>query len=90
MSLSPEQRCAAAPVPSLFAAGGMGSELSDVDFYHQARLHGGIAYTPEALRWIFSDLTEVELRRMADEPADSPRFGEPSLWAALFHRRAEA
>ncbi|MDX3073633.1 class I SAM-dependent methyltransferase [Streptomyces sp. MI02-7b] len=67
-----------------FAAGGMGSELPDTDFYRQARLHGGLAYTPESLRAIFSGLTEVELRRMRDEPPDSPHFGEPFLWTALF------
>lgn len=70
-----------------FAAGTMtGSELSDADFYRQARLHGGLAYTPDSLRWIFSDLSEVEMRRMHDEPAVSPRFGEPFLLAALFRR----
>ncbi|MFD2690442.1 class I SAM-dependent methyltransferase [Streptomyces phyllanthi] len=67
-----------------FAAGGMGSELPDPAFYQQAGLHGGLAYTPESLRWIFSDLTEVELRRMRDEPPESPHFGEPFLWTALF------
>ncbi|MEE1752038.1 class I SAM-dependent methyltransferase [Streptomyces sp. SP18CS02] len=71
-----------------FAAGAMGSELGDEDFYHQSRLHGGLAYTPESLRWIFSDLTEVELRRMRDEPAASPHFGEAFLWTALFRRDA--
>lgn len=71
---------------SCFAAGAMGSELSDIDFYRQSRLHGGIAYTPEALRWIFAELTEIELRRMRDEPPDSDRFGEPFLWTALFGR----
>jgi SAM-dependent methyltransferase len=75
-----------------FAAGAMGSELSDAELYEPARhgergqLHGGLAYTPESLRWIFADLTEVELRRMYDEPAGSPRFGEPFLWTALFRR----
>lgn len=67
-----------------FAAGAMGSELDDADFYRESRLHGGLAYTPESLRRIFSGLTEVELRRMRDEPADSARFGEDFLWAALF------
>jgi SAM-dependent methyltransferase len=71
-----------------FAAGAMGCELSDKDFYHQGRLHGGLAYTPQSLRWIFSDLDEVELRRMRDEPPDSPHFGEPFLWTALFRRTA--
>ncbi|MFE3739500.1 class I SAM-dependent methyltransferase [Streptomyces sp. NPDC059134] len=79
-----------------FAAGeaGMGSELPDAAFYGASGtsgrpgLHGGLAYTPEALRRIFSDLTEVELRRMRDEPPASPRFGEPFLWTALFRRPA--
>ncbi|MGW1022227.1 class I SAM-dependent methyltransferase [Streptomyces sp. NPDC002577] len=69
-----------------FAAGAMGSELPDADFYRDSRLHGGLAYTPESLRLIFSDLTEVELRRMRDEPPDSTSFGEPFLWTALFRR----
>nr|WP_223187962.1 class I SAM-dependent methyltransferase [Streptomyces sp. CBMA29] len=69
-----------------FAAGAMGSELPDADFYRDARLHGGLGYTPESLRRIFSGLTEVELRRMRDEPQDSPHFGEPFLWTALFRR----
>ncbi|MFE9438044.1 class I SAM-dependent methyltransferase [Streptomyces sp. NPDC006602] len=71
-----------------FAAGGMGSELSDADFYRQAGLQGGLAYTPESLRRIFSELTEVELRRMHDEPAESPYFGEDFLWTALFRRES--
>ncbi|MFF8843836.1 class I SAM-dependent methyltransferase [Streptomyces sp. NPDC015127] len=73
-----------------FAAGGMGSELPDADFYREKGLQGGLAYTPESLRWIFSDLTEVELRRMRDEPAESASFGEPFLWTALFRRDAPA
>ncbi|MET8683068.1 class I SAM-dependent methyltransferase [Streptomyces sp. NPDC004732] len=74
-----------------FAAGeegeaGMGSELSDADFYREARLHGGLAYTADALRGIFAGLTEVEVRRMRDEPPGSELFGEPFLWTALFRR----
>ncbi|MEU6320372.1 class I SAM-dependent methyltransferase [Streptomyces sp. NPDC047009] len=69
-----------------FAAGEMGSELDDADYYRTSRLHGGLAYTPESLRWIFSDLAEVELRRMHHEPPESPRFGESFLWTALFRR----
>ncbi|MWA15244.1 class I SAM-dependent methyltransferase [Streptomyces sp. BA2] len=73
-----------------FAAGeaGSGSELPDADFYRASGLQGGLAYTPESLRWIFSDLTEVELRRMRDEPDDSAYFGEPFLWTALFRKDA--
>ncbi|WP_406458349.1 class I SAM-dependent methyltransferase [Streptomyces sp. NBC_00876] len=69
-----------------FAAGAMGSELDDAEFYTRSRLLGGLAYTPASLRWIFSDLTEVEIRRMRDEPSDSPLFGEAFLWSALFQR----
>ncbi|MDN3296998.1 class I SAM-dependent methyltransferase [Streptomyces ficellus] len=75
-----------------FAAGAMGSELPDAEFYRhsvrQSGLQGGLAYTPESLRRIFRDLTEVELRRMRDEPPESPSFGEPFLWTALFQRGA--
>ncbi|KAF4409487.1 MULTISPECIES: class I SAM-dependent methyltransferase [Streptomyces] len=73
-----------------FAAGAMGSELPDADFYRRERpaLDGGLAYTPDSLRRIFADLTEIELRRMHDEPPQSPHFGEPFLWTALFRRQA--
>ncbi|MEE1844940.1 class I SAM-dependent methyltransferase [Streptomyces sp. NPDC093108] len=73
-----------------FAAGegGMGSELPDAAFYDRGGLRGGLAYTPESLRRIFADLTEIELRRMRDEPSGSPHFGEPFLWTALFRRGA--
>ncbi|WP_210586791.1 class I SAM-dependent methyltransferase [Streptomyces sp. GESEQ-35] len=69
-----------------FAAGEMGSELSDADFYREAGLQGGLAYTAESLRWIFSELSEVELRPMYDEPDESASFGEDFLWTALFRR----
>ncbi|MBW8706453.1 hypothetical protein MBT84_43215 [Streptomyces sp. MBT84] len=72
-----------------FAAGAMGSDLSGGDLYRELQLHGGLAYTPESLRWIFSDLTEVELRRMHDEPPESTLFGEAFLWTALFRRDPE-
>jgi len=69
-----------------FASGAMGSELPDEEFYRQGRLFGGLAYSPEELRWIFSDLTEIELRPMVEQPPDSPLFGAPFLLAALFRR----
>jgi hypothetical protein len=61
--------------------------VSDAGFYREGGgLLGGLAYTPESLRHVFSGLTELELRRMRDEPEDSERFGEPFLWTALFRR----
>jgi SAM-dependent methyltransferase len=74
---------------SCFASGAMGSELPDADLYRDGGLHGGLAYTPRSLRRIFADLTEVELRRMRDEPPESAYFGEPFLWTALFRRDAD-
>ncbi|MFE4047835.1 class I SAM-dependent methyltransferase [Streptomyces sp. YIM B13518] len=70
-----------------FAAGAMGSELSDAEFYRGAGLQGGLAYTDTSLRRIFSDLTEVELRRMRRLPEDAPHFGQDFLWTALFRRK---
>ena len=69
-----------------FASGAMGSELPDEEFYRDTRLHGGLAYTPESLRWIFGEMAEVELRRMKAEAEDSPRFGEDFLWTTLLRR----
>ncbi|MBT2377361.1 SAM-dependent methyltransferase [Streptomyces sp. CB00316] len=73
-----------------FAAGegGMGSELPDAELYRQGSLGGGLAYTSEELRDIFSvsGLTEIELRRMRDEAPGSPVFGESFLWTALFRK----
>ncbi|MEV5378349.1 class I SAM-dependent methyltransferase [Streptomyces nondiastaticus] len=75
-----------------FAAGekGAGSELPDADLYRERTLQGGLAYTPESLRWIFSDLTEIELRRMREEPPESALFGVTFLCTALFRRNTAA
>ncbi|WP_024760536.1 class I SAM-dependent methyltransferase [Streptomyces exfoliatus] len=72
-----------------FAAGegGMGSELPDADFYRQGKLDGGLAYTDTELRALFAGLTEIDVRRMRDEPSTSAAFGEPFLWTALFRHR---
>ncbi len=75
---------------SCFAAGedGMGTERPDAALYRDRTLHGGVAYTPDQLRHIFTGLplTETDLRRMRDEPADGPYFGASFLWTALFRR----
>ncbi|MBM9506560.1 class I SAM-dependent methyltransferase [Actinacidiphila acididurans] len=73
-----------------FAAGAMGSELCDADLYRELHLQGGLAYTPQSLRWIFSDLTEVEQRPMREQPPESALFGEAFLGTALFRRDPRA
>ncbi|HEX9066543.1 MAG TPA: class I SAM-dependent methyltransferase [Streptosporangiaceae bacterium] len=67
-----------------FAVGQMGSELADLEFYRQRSLLGGLAFSEEDLRYLFSDLVEVELRPMRPEPEDSAVFGMPYLITALF------
>ncbi|MGI5502395.1 class I SAM-dependent methyltransferase [Lentzea sp. CA-135723] len=63
-----------------------GTASPDTDLYRQGGLAGGVGYTPDELRWIFQDLAEVEVRRMTEEPPDSPRFGKDFLWTALFRK----
>lgn len=63
-----------------------GTAMPDTELYRQSGLAGGVGYEPDDLRWIFQDLTEVELRRMIDQPEDSATFGKSFLWTALFRR----
>ncbi len=63
-----------------------GTATSDAGLYRQGGLSGGVGYHPDDLRWIFQDLTEVELRRMTEEPEESPAFGKSFLWTALFRK----
>lgn len=72
-----------------FATGEMGSELPDVEFYRERSLLGGMAFSQEELRYIFSALTEVEIRPMAVQAPDSAVFGVPFLVTALFERSGE-
>lgn len=73
---------------SCFAAGegAMGSEATDEDCYRDRQLFGGLAYTDDDLRSIFSWLDEVELRRMREFPAGGHVFGQPFLTVGLFRR----
>ncbi|MGV9263508.1 class I SAM-dependent methyltransferase [Kitasatospora sp. NPDC003701] len=75
-------------VVNAFAAGAMGSELPDEELYRNGRLDGGLAYTPDELRYLFSEFTEIEIRPMEPQGADSPLFGIPVLLSALFRRPA--
>ncbi|MFD5826465.1 class I SAM-dependent methyltransferase [Lentzea sp. NPDC060358] len=63
-----------------------GTAAPDAELYRRGGLAGGVGYSPADLRWIFQDLTEVELRRMEEHPDSSPAFGKSFLWTALFRR----
>jgi SAM-dependent methyltransferase len=60
------------------------TDRTDLDYYRTPKLDGGLGYSPTELRAIFSEFTEVELRRMRELPEDGPRMGVPFLWTALF------
>ncbi|MGI5242635.1 class I SAM-dependent methyltransferase [Dactylosporangium sp. CA-139066] len=66
-----------------FAAGAMGSETPDAELYRRGRLEGGLAYSAEQLRHIFSSYSLVQLRRVRADPA---YFGEEFLWTALYRK----
>jgi len=69
-----------------FAAGQIGCELPDDQLYRDGQLHGGLAYTPQALRRIFAGYEQIELRPMNPQPDDGAAFGVPFLLTALFQR----
>jgi SAM-dependent methyltransferase len=73
-----------------FASGETGSEKPDAELYGVGQLEGGLAFTPEDVRWIFSGFTELELRPMRVQPESSPLFGVEFLLTALFQRPAGA
>jgi SAM-dependent methyltransferase len=72
-----------------FAAGLMGSEEPDAELYREGSMAGGLAFTPDDLRWLFQDLVEVEIRPVRAQAEDSPHFGEDFLLAGLFARPTE-
>lgn len=69
-----------------FDAEGMGLNIPDMDVYKERTMKGGLGYTFDRLREVFSEFEEVELRKMREitQPADT--FGVPFLNAGLFKR----
>ncbi|MCF6136579.1 class I SAM-dependent methyltransferase [Pseudalkalibacillus berkeleyi] len=74
-------------VITCFAAGDMGAEISDWEVYRQRSMKGGLGYTDDQLKQIFSNLELIEMRKMKEvkQPADT--FGVPFLWTGLFKKR---
>lgn len=61
-----------------------GSGFTDEEVYERRSLGGGLGYTEERLREIWSDGLTVHVVRQMGKPApDSGLFGEPFLWALL-------
>jgi SAM-dependent methyltransferase len=67
-----------------------GSGLSDDDVYERRSMGGGLGYTGERLREIWSQGLQVRLVRQMNKPgADSALFGESFLWVLLAQKVAE-
>jgi hypothetical protein len=61
-----------------------GSGYSDEEVYERGSMGGGLGYTEERLREIWSAGLEVRLVRQMNKPdAGSALFGESFLWALL-------
>lgn len=68
-----------------------GSGLSDDEARERKTLGGGLGYTEQRLREIWSGPFEITaLRPMEQQPVSSPRFGQGFLWAMLARRRVSA
>jgi len=61
-----------------------GSGYSDQEVYERRSMGGGLGYTEERLREIWSGSLRVQVIRQMDKPsAESGLFGEPFLWVLL-------
>jgi len=61
-----------------------GSGFTDAEVYERGSLGGGLGYTEERLRTIWSTRLDVQILRQMNKPgADSGLFGEDFLWVLL-------
>jgi len=66
-----------------------GSHLSDDEVYEHRSMGGGLGYTEERLREIWSQGMQVrQVRQMNKRGADSGLFGEDFLWVLLARKAA--
>ena len=64
-----------------------GSGYTDSEVYERRSLGGGLGYTEQSLREVWSSALQVRILRQMHKPsADSGLFGEEFLWAMLAHR----
>ena len=72
-----------------FVEGGAlgGSNITDWEVYRQRSLNGGLGFTSERLKSIFSDYEVVEMREMKETSLDEEVFGVSGLWTALFRKK---
>lgn len=70
-----------------------GSGLTDLEVYQQQSLKGGLGYSAEELRELFSHCFEIQsIRRMRDNSGSSDSesvFGKDFLWVAMMRLKAQ-
>jgi cyclopropane fatty-acyl-phospholipid synthase-like methyltransferase len=70
-----------------FAPGG-GSDYSDRQVYENRSMGGGLSFTEESIRHIFSEhFSIVSFRRMKELPESSGLFGKDFLWVTTMRKR---
>lgn len=63
-----------------------GSAITDWEVYRKRSLNGGLGFTKEKLRTIFTDFEEIEIRLMKNASNDDEVFGVSALWTGLFRK----
>lgn len=70
-----------------FAPGG-GSDFSDLEVYQNQTTGGGLSFTEESLRKIFSnDFQNIEIRKMKEFSETENLFGKDFLWTVKMGRK---
>lgn len=64
-----------------------GSTMTDWDIYRKRSIDGGLGYSPEKLKEIFTNFEVIEIRKMLDIKQPSDCFGISGLWTALFQKK---
>lgn len=64
-----------------------GAALSDWEVYRTGSLMGGLGYTEERLKAVFSLLTPIEIRNMIDIEDSENLFGASALITGLFQKK---
>lgn len=64
-----------------------GTPISDWEVYKVRSLQGGLGFTDESLRSIFSDFNVVDIRPMQIIEQPSDRFGVPDFLTGLFQKQ---
>ena len=72
-----------------FAPGG-GSDYTDLEVYEKRSMGGGLSFSQESLRKIFSNqFSNIRIRKMKELPENSGVFGKDFRWAVRMEKKNE-